>query len=343
MSERDTERLRDLLHRVVPDAPTPEPGSLVRVGRRLRLRRRLATGGAAVALVAVAAVVAPRVLPADHPAPEIATFDPPYDPVYDAVPCPAELPSTRTSNKTVPDLDRVVGVRLCGDATLFSKNDDFAGPGPSYPASPDGLIDGVPKFAAAARDLPVPDRERCATVDGIASRQALALLLDDGLTVLVGQQFCGDNLLEGHRVDAASVVQAFLGALDTQRDDSSYGVRVDLSCETHPTLSPARPGRERIIAAVECRDGGLPRPVDSDAISRLQDAWADPLAITQELNNHDENTCTELSERPRELLVSTDRGDVVRLYESPCGYLVYGGWRPGESTQIPVTLERLGL
>ena len=340
-----TDELRDLLHRVVPEAPAPEPGRLTAAGRRSRARRRfVGVGvGAAVALVAIAAVVVPRALPADDPAPEIAAFDPPYDPVYDAVPCPAELPSNRTSNKTVPDLDRVVGARLCGDAEPLSPDYHFADPGPSYPASPDALLGGVPDFVTAMRALPVPEPARCAALDGISTRQAIALLLDDGSTVLLGHQFCGDNNLDGRKVDAGAVVQAFLGALDAQRDNSSYGMEVDLTCQTRLTNSPAVPGRERVISAIECPETGPSRPLDDAALATLQEAWGTPDGITHEPNDLDENTCTELSEKPRTLILSTDRGDVVSLFASPCDYLVYSGWQPGESTQIPVTLHDLGL
>lgn len=333
MSERE---LRDLLHRVVPEAPEPDVIGLAGAGRRSRARRRVAVAAGAVALVAAVVATVPLVLPDRAGDPPVVDFAPEPDPVYDAVPCPPTLPSTGTSNKTVPDLDRVVAVRLCGDASPLDGDLDLAAPGPSYPASPEALTETVAAFRAAVRALPTPDPDRCATVDGLSSRAALAMLLDDGSTVLVGQQFCGDNLVDGRRVDAAAVVQAFLGALDAQRDAHDYGLRVgDLTCATPQTDSPARPGREQLIDAVECPPSGADRPVEQDALEALRVAWADPRAITEQPNAVGENECTELDDRPVELLASTDRGDVVRLFVSPCGYLVYDGWQPGGSIRLP--------
>lgn len=327
----------------------PPPGAevfrdLATSQQRRRRRSGLAFAAAAMAVVAVGSTVIANSL-GDIPAPSAADFDPPPNPVYDQAPCPTRLPSATTSNKTLTGLDRIVAIRLCGDATAYDGTRvSTRGSGLSYPSAPDALMNGVSEFVTATRALPTPDPDRCATVSGVASRQSLVFLMDDGSTVLLGNTFCGDNLIEGNTVDGESVVQAFLAALDAQRDDESYGLRLDpLTCQTRLSNAPARPGREWLIEAVECPPGAPDKPLEASAFARLQRTWATPKAVTYELNEFSENTCTESAERPRELVASTDRGDVVRLFESPCGYLVYPDWRPGESTRIPVTFEDLGL
>jgi len=342
--------LQGLLHGVVPDPPRIDPAPLAAAGRRSRSRRR--AGLATAAAVAVVVALAPAVLAgsddrAEAPAVVAPVFDPPPDEVYDAVPCPPELPSTSRSNKTVPDLDRVVGARLCGDGGTSPMDPaPERGPAPSYPASPEALVSGVPVFRDAVRELPAfdPDTGVCAVASGLASRRALALLLDDGTTVLLGHTFCGTNRLAGRPVEGDAVVQAYLRALDAQRDDTSYGLRVvDFGCGVPESTAPVRPGRERVIEAVSCPASGPSIRLAPAGLAVLQDAWQDPRPVTREPEDSDENTCTELDERPRELTLSTDRGDVVRLYESPCGYLVYRGWEPGGSVRIPVTLAELGF
>ncbi len=73
----------------------------------------------------------------------------------------------------------------------------------------------------------------------------------------------------------------------------------------------------------------------------LRAAWDAPLPVTEEFNDLAENECTEGVTRPDTLTLATDRGDVVRLRESPCGYLLYSGSRLGQSLQIPVTYDEV--
>lgn len=350
MNDDQHEReLQDLLHGVVPDAPRIDPAPLVAAGRRSRTRRRTGVVTAAAAAV-VLAVATPAVLTGSDDGgelPQVVTpvFDPPPDEVYAAVPCPAELPSTSRSNKVIPDLDRVVGARLCGDVgTSPTHPEPNRGPAPSYPASPDALVDGVPDFVERVRALPTPDPERCATIDAVSSRQALVFELNDGSTVLLGQGFCGDNELDGRPVDASAVVQSFLEALDAQRDAQSYQLGLDdlaLGCDADVTHSPATPGREQVAYAVGCTEDGDALMLRSSGLPLLRAAWDAPLPVAEELNDFGENECTELETRPRDLLLTTDRGDVVRLFESPCGDLGYSSWRLGESFRIPVSYDEV--
>ena len=56
-----------------------------------------------------------------------------------------------------------------------------------------------------------------------------------------------------------------------------------------------------------------------------------------------EDPCTELSGAPSTVLARTDRGDVVRLVASPCGYLLFDTWEfELPSFQVPLEVAELG-
>ncbi|CAN5475046.1 hypothetical protein BH09ACT12_BH09ACT12_35150 [soil metagenome] len=339
MSERE---LRDLLQGVVPEPPPIDAGPLAAAGRRARNRRRAVVGAAVAAVIAAVAIV-PAVLSGSDDRPE--TIAPAADPdqVYDAVPCPALLPAPGGAPRKLPDLDRVVGARLCVDAesVLYAGSDPLGSRGPSRSGTPDALVGSTADLRDALRSLPEADPDRCATIDVLTGREALVVLLDDGTTTLVGVPACQDVRVEGRRLDAGSVRQAYLEALDAQRDEQSYGLRVPVDCSTSTTPSPASPGREQVVDAVGCTEDDVDLALTPDGLALLQTAWDDPQQVTTDDNALGENPCTELDELPRELALTTDRGDVVRLYESPCGYLVYDSWRLGETVRIPVTYDEV--
>ena len=89
-------------------------------------------------------------------------------------------------------------------------------------------------------------------------------------------------------------------------------------------------------------DGRHCRTLDDDQLAALQAAWANPQAVTEQLNEHTENECTEGGDGTA-IYAGTDRSDIVRMFWSPCGYLVWDSWKPGENAAIPITLEELGL
>lgn len=338
MSESD---LHDLLHGVVPEAPLVDPTCLAARGRMSRNRRRGAFACATVAVVL--AIGIPFALWGAGPGREAApvlSFDPAPSHVYTEIPCTHRLRNPDRARTTMPDLSRITGLRLCASNSRRGVDGDSVVFRGVWPGSPDALLGDVASFARAVTALPASPRDTCPNADGVSLPRTLALRLDDGSVYpLEVGTFCRTVRLDGRRVAMAGVTDAFLDALDRQRDSSSYGVRLaPLTCRTPPTLSPARPGREQVVDAVVC-DGG--DRIEGDALTRLRQAWGDPHPVTQRLNDRGENECTELDTEPRRVLLATDRGDVVSSFESPCGYLVLDGWRPGESTVIPVTLAEL--
>lgn len=313
------EQLRDVLARVVPDPPdsVADPAPVVRAARARR-RAQVALAGGAVALVVVAGVVGGRVLTDDDTSPDVAEEPSLSADPYAAAPCPEALPESGP----LPDLSEVTAIRYC--AAGFN---GF----PAQPGPPDALVDGIDDFAAALTAVPDADPARCAAIDVIPSDSRLAFELADGTLTFAPATMCTDVDLGDRTVDGDEVVQTFYAALDSQRHAVDYGiepVEIGLNCQSPPTSGPAEPGRERLLAVAICpaenpdaAGGGLA----AGSVDRVNGAWtkASPL--------DDSEQCDKVDPTPS-MLALTDRGDIIRLEGSPCGYFIFYGW---ESDQPP--------
>jgi hypothetical protein len=268
---------------------------------------------------------------------------------YDAPSCPETLPDREEMDTRVPDLRGATSVRLCGDTRDF----EFLADPPTVQEldaapGPEALVSDLEGFADQIRAIPATDQGRCATIDLIPSSTSLVITYPDRVAI-VPATICTNLRLQDRVIDAAELRYAFDDALDRQRDQYAYGrtIETPLACRTFRPSGPVRFDRERIVAAVRCdpSTGSPPTPtaLPSRGMERLQDAWTRARVHVNDVPLGTEDDCTELEERPIEIIARTDRGDVVRLFESPCGYLVLDGDRPGESFDIPVTAAQLEL
>ncbi len=331
------EELRDLLHRVVPEAPEPLPGSLVAAGRRSRTRRRagVVVGAAvAVALVATTAVVlggsepSPRpdtvVSPSPDPTP---TTTPATTEPYDANVCPESIPASFDNPRAI-DVTDVVAITYC--STLLD------GPGPSEPLTPDAFVDDMDVFVAAARDNPMT-RSTCLY---ISYRPAGVVVFEmaDGTSTAVFAD-CDTITLGRARPVTLSMSRVFQDALDVQRDRLDYRARVDASCTGGPAAAPVRPVREDLVDALYCSgDGTLRASLDAAQLSTLRAAWQ---AATP-MSDDEVSRCYANGDAGPYVLTTTDRGDAVPLVTSTCGYLVLDSASLGP-LRIDVAPDELGL
>ncbi len=322
-------QLRDVLARVVPEAPdsVADPSLVIRAARTRR-RARVILAGGAVAVVAVASVLGGRALMDDDSSPQV--VDEPSisaDP-YAELPCPNALPE----NGPMPDLGEVSAIRYC--AAGF--NGFSAQPGP-----PDALVYGVDDFESLLSASPDADPARCAAIDIIPSDSRLAYQLEDGTIAFTPVTMCTDVVVGDRTVDGAELGQVFFAALDSQRYELDYSLEpqeIDLNCQTPASSGPAQPGRERLIAVNVCPaddpeslGGSLAAGLDDP----IEDAWAKATSLD------DSESCSKSDPTPS-LVAMTDRGDVIRLEGSPCGYLLFYGW---ETDQPPyqVPFDATGL
>lgn len=347
------ERLRDLLHRAVPELPDLDPGQIKERAQAERRTRNAAWSGAA-AVIAVAAVAAASLLAgsgdtgepgrddgATSPSPSRSDLSP-----YDPEPCPANLPSSPSDSA---ELNGVVAVRLCSDLDPR----DHPGWQPSAEqvaqlANADALVHGLDEFTAGIRGLPSGLPTYCTTDRGPYLQEALALDRADGTRALVAVTGCEVVTLEGGPVDPAAVRQLYLRLLDRQRDELTYTLPFDdeLTCTSQESGGPVRPGRERLVAAVACTlpPGAESIPpdlagtrLDGPQLVELNRAWSKPRPPVVR-GPSGEHECLDLPEPPPFLVAATDRGDVVQLIDSPCGFLVWHGWEHHRGATLPTTV-----
>ncbi|KRA31431.1 MULTISPECIES: hypothetical protein [unclassified Nocardioides] len=345
----DETRLRSLLQAAVPDdASTLDPQTVSTAARSARHRSRLIGLGAAAATVAVIGTVA--VVSTQGPDRGRAADDSGTTAPYDAPACPATLPELNDANQTTGNLDGLTSVRLCPDLGRAMASPMSAADQRSVLAGMDALVEDLEGLRAALAASPEPDPGRCATISVLNSRQSLLFTMGNHSTI-VPTILCGTIQVEGNAVDGGDLARAFLSALDRQRDELDYhrDYTGPLGCDQVDTSSPARPGREHLVAAVICpprTDDGSAREatrLDDDQLAALEAAWQNPGDVAEDLNDFGENTCTELEDPSSTLLAATDHGDVVRLTESPCGFLYWSSWELGEGKALPTTLKDLGL
>lgn len=341
----DHDELRDLLHRVVPDAPDPEPTRLASAGRRVRARRR--TGMLAAAAVAVVvAVGASAVLRGDSD-PDVATNpsetasasptptatrppSPATEEPYTANTCPDTAPVDNRSGDvapiSVPDLTTVVAITYCA-----------AYDGAPYPLTPEAFVGS----AAEVRPL----------VEATTPMRPMACrLLSSTLSGFVSFHGAGGNVVsiapgcEPVRIGATTLIGRqlpgiLLAALDGQRDALGYHRTAPKpACGTDTVSGPVDPDREVPVAAQAClmREIALP-PVDATGLRLLTEAWRGAVLLpAREANACYYGAATSAGD----LRVTTDRGDTVDLHASPCGYLVLSTL--DGPMAVPVTLRELG-
>lgn len=327
----------------------PPPGGrdeiLARVTAHKR-RFRLSAGVAAAA--AVATVIAGGLMlrpdggapqPLDDWQPERTSNAP-----YEATACPDALPLPGDANRVLPDLGGVQSVRLCVDTTSRLAGEpvalDEGLPSPELEA----LVVGVGDLAAGVAALPAADPARCAAISVLPTADALMFVLADGGTVLVPATMCQDVRRGDTTLDGQTLREAFLAALDRQREEVGYQrvVDGDVPCRFSGQPGPVRPGRERLVAAVRCPDvNGSTEPTQLDAarLERLQAAWRDATSA-QWQPDEGGDACLSLDDEQPRVVARTDRGDLLWLQPSPCGFLFTDG-DPGSHWRIPVTLDGL--
>jgi hypothetical protein len=302
------EQLRDVLARVVPEAPdsVADPAPVVRAAR-VRRRAQVALTGGAVAVIAVAAVVGGQALTDDDDAgPQVASEVPLSGDPYTAVPCPDVLPESGP----MPDLTEVTAIRFC--AAGFN---GF----PAQPGPPDALVYGIDDFEAALTPVPAADPARCAAVDVVPSDSRLVYELADGSLAFTPVTMCTDVDLGDRTADGADVGQVFFAALGSQRYAADYSVDASgtLSCDTPANAGPAQPGREVLVEAMLCPadQAGPGRAIVGEGFGALAEAWsaAKPLSEGEE--------CVAPGPPLPTVVARTDRGDVVPLAANHCGSL----------------------
>ncbi|MCR6031227.1 hypothetical protein GGQ22_07185 [Nocardioides sp. zg-579] len=362
MSEQS---LRDLLKRAVPEAPDLDVAALERRAARERRNRMSVAAGGAVVVAIVAGSLALTTLTLDDgrpPSPsEIATEPPTASDVldgpvapYDPPPCPARLPVPAESSHVVPDLGEVAAIRLCPD--LNPHGDRAWQPSADQVAQlddADALVSDLAGFAVALRKIPPGLPDYCADGEDSYERYSFAFYRPDGTRVMVGVAGCEPVTIAGQDVDSNAVRQIYLASLDRQRDTLTYSRPFDdeLTCASQERGGPIRPGRERLVAAIACDipPGAESIPMDLEpveldarALDELERAWSKPGdPIVRESSGV--NECVDLPEPPSFILAGTDRSDVVRLIDSPCGFLVWHGWEDSDGATIPTTLTGLGV
>lgn len=304
------QQLRDVLARVVPEAPdtVADPTPVVRAARR---QRNLRTAGVSVlAAVLVAGTVLGVQAVRDDEQTQVLD-EPGIDSPYATAPCLD--PSQPWETAAVADLSSVTAVRYCSRPSPLEGFSTVEGPA-------DALVAGLDTFVAGVRDLPDADPARCAAVDPIPLDNRLLLQLADGTVVGVATGLCDDVQVEGRTVSADGVAALLMSGLRTQRDDNAYSpdaVTAPTDCLTSST-SPADPAGEHLVAAIACTGSGTltARTMAADETARLDEAWR---AASQGAPN-----CDDLGDLGLiTILARTDRGDLVRLDPVGCGQYIY--------------------
>lgn len=326
-----TDQLRSLLHQAVPDdAPALDPHQVAGAARRARRRARVGAAGLAAGVVAAGAITTAVVSGGGE---DRVAEDPVADP-YAAPACPAVLPEPSGAATGTGSLEGLTSVRLCPDLAASGE----VPPEAEQRAILDGmdaLVGDLDGFADRVAAIEPFDSMRCAAISVLPTRQSLQLSFDDGRTELVPTMACSPIDVAGRGVDGQYLADAYLAALDAQRDANPTTRAYDgpLDCSPVPVATPARPGRERIVAAVGCRGEEPPVALTGSTLGRLQEAWSDPRPL---------QTCTLIDHGIR-VVAATDRGDVVTLSGNGCQTFDWTTVDPADSVDVPVTSADLGL
>ncbi|KRB76977.1 hypothetical protein ASE01_09425 [Nocardioides sp. Root190] len=326
-----TDQLRNLLHQAVPDdAPALDAHHVAGAARRARRRVRTAAAGGAVAVILAGAVTTAVLTSGEE---DRTARDPGLDP-YGAPACPATLPDLMEAETSIGSLDGVASVRLCPDFAAYGE----APPAAEQSAlldSMDALVGDLDDFADRVAATEPFDSMRCAAISVMPSRQSLQFTFDDGRTLLLPTMTCSPIEVAGRAVDGQYLGEAYLAALGAQRESNPSTRAYDgpLDCSPVFMATPARPGREQIVAAVGCRGDEPPVELTGAALERLQEAWSNPRPV---------QTCTLIDYGVR-VVAATDRGDVVTLSGNGCQTFDWSATSPENSFDVPVTYADLGL
>lgn len=348
------EQLREALRALSLPVPPPMGAreALVASVARHR-RRRVITFSAAAACAVVASGIA-VVSGMDSSGPNTAAVKPDERPVtaapYNAPDCsdvPQQSDTAAYAGFPLPDLSRVVSVRLCPDL------DDWAGMR-VVPRSneilppPEALVFGVDELSTRVAGLSPSDTGRCATLDFRGLGPNLVLTFGDGSRTSFHVRGCllGQRA-DGTYVDLGQVREVVLQLLDKQRSQYRYArsINTPLTCRTFGETGPVRPGREYLVAAASCphyvESGETPAtPLGTAGLTRLNQAFtqARPHKNT---DPSQEDSCVDTDDETAHLVARTNLGDVVTLLDSPCGWLSLDSWRPGEGWEVPATMADL--
>lgn len=327
MTDRHHQQLKGLLEQAVPDdAPTLDPHAVAAAARRSRNRSRAAVAGVA-ALAVVGSGVAWAALDGRGDDSGRVANDGSSAP-YDAPACPTTLPDLADAASSVGSLDGLASVRMCPDFEQSSPDSPPLSEQKAILAGMDALVDDLDGFGESVAATELFDPGRCAAMDVFNTRQSLQLAYADGRTVLLPTGACLPITVAGHKTDGQYLGEAFLASLDGQRStfDYMYDGTVPLSCALSGTGSPARPGRERIVAGKVCgHHDGAERRLTGDEVTALDRAWAEARA--------DDNSCDGGSPpRPAasHVMLATDHGDLLRVEVQPCRRLLWHGSSAGQ-------------
>jgi hypothetical protein len=329
-----TDQLRTLLQQAVPDdAPALDPNHVAGAARRAQRRARVAAAGLAAGVIAAGGVATALTTGGEE---DRSATDPSTDP-YGAPACPATLPELADAATGTASLDGLTSVRLCPDLAALGEAPS-AEEQRAILAGMDALVTDLDGFADRVAAVEPFDSMRCAAISILPTRQSLQLTFADGRTELLPTMACSAIDVAGHRIDGQHLGDAHLAALGAQRDaiDVSPTTRPydgPLDCSPVAVPTPARPGREQLVAAVGCRGEEPPVPLTGAALERLQEAWSEPGPT---------RTCTLIDYGIR-VVAATDRGDVVTLSGNGCQSFDWVAATPEESADLPVTYAELGL
>lgn len=359
MSENE---LRDALSALASPG-VPPPGASTRIHARVRRaarRRRLVTGsGVLVTGLALTGGVVWLDRPGDD-GPGTAAWEPPVSELptttlpYEAPGCPEEglVAGRGQMVVTLPALDDVTSIRLCPHAEDWSQL--RVPPLPEELLSPpEALVYGLEDLEERVQALPVTDSRGCATADFFGYGPSLVVTHADGSQDAFHARMC----LEAERyddslIDLGDLYTLVMGLLDEQRSAYSYAPVSDAyplagaPCRHFGETGPVEPGREWLVDGSACGHWAEEGPTPSaqlteSQLQRLNAAFAD--ARPHEHDTTVEDDCIEYDDEMPHLAVRTQRGDVIDLRESPCGWLHLDGWQPGTGWEVPTTFAALGV
>lgn len=372
MSENE---LRDALSALATPA-LPPPGASTRIHagvRRAARRRRLVLGSG---VLATGLAVTGGALWLDRPGgdgPGSAAWQPPVSGLptttlpYEAPGCPAENTAPDPyglRGVPLPPLDDVASIRICSygedwDQMRVPPREEEIVP------SPESLVFDLEGLERQVADLPSGPGVGCSTADYFGNGPVLVVTHRDGSRDSFHARTClSAERYDDSLVDLGQVYALVMRLLDEQRSSYAYGLPDDpekyvldpqrpVPCRQFGETGPVEPGREWLVAGSACghwaEEGPTPSaPLTEEQLQRLNAAFAE--ATVHDRGPVDErgfpvteDDCIEHDDETPHLSVRTQRGDVVDLRESPCGWLHLDGWQPGTSWEIPTTFAELGV
>ena len=362
-TDRDTERVKDLLSRAAPRHPDTagRASAVLERARRSRTRRGV-LGGAAIALVAAAVVITPSFLSTSPTTNDASPDDPDrtaptrvqpadsLDPLT-ADPCPDAPIDIEGADSLDQPASKVSSVRLC-PALLphvqgTEPKEDIVS---SWIAPVDALTDGAGDFVHALSEAPAMDPAECAAASVVWDPFALVITSSDGTRTTIGAYapICYGIEIGGTTVSSGVVTDLFVEALAQQREELAPPGSVDVQCpvkgdEQQSTFhkytgdpSVSTPLQDDVRAGIVCiQDPADVRgyvnsegPLSSDQLDLI-------LGDIEENSDGEDGECTD-DGVTRVLRLVTDWGDVMSWVDSGCaGGFQYSGsfWDPSDEAE----------